>query len=204
MAKNRNNLRRRTATRPEKKTFLVFCEGTRTEPEYLTALRSQPDVRTRSAIEFGKNGAVPLKLVERAVAELKRSAVESREPDEVWCVFDVEAPVCHPDLPKAVQLAEQHGIRTAISNPCFELWLLLHHTEQTAWLANAAAEQKVLTHTGASATKRIDGPSYVVLRSEAVRRAKQLAATHAKNDRSHPLDNPSSTMYQFIESVDRD
>ena len=49
--------------------------------------------------------------------------------DEVWCVFDVDA---HPHLPDAKQKAEANRIKMAISNPCFELWLLLHFQDQRA------------------------------------------------------------------------
>ncbi len=46
--------------------------------------------------------------------------------DEVWCVYDVDR---HPSLNDAGQLARANGIELAISNPCFELWLLLHFRE---------------------------------------------------------------------------
>ena len=29
-------------------------------------------------------------------------------------------------------MARDNGIRVAISNPCFELWLVLHYAQQTA------------------------------------------------------------------------
>lgn len=31
----------------------------------------------------------------------------------------------------ALQMARQHGVHVALSNPCFELWLLLHHVSET-------------------------------------------------------------------------
>ena len=39
------SLRRRVALRAPKRTFLVFCEGTRTEPDYVKALKLEPAVR---------------------------------------------------------------------------------------------------------------------------------------------------------------
>ena len=35
-----------------------------------------------------------------------------------------------------VASAGANGIRLAISNPCFELWLILHFQDHTAWLDN--------------------------------------------------------------------
>jgi len=42
--------------------------------------------------------------------------------DEVWCVVDVD----EFDLDKAAATARRLRIELAISNPCFEFWLLLH------------------------------------------------------------------------------
>ena len=41
--------------------------------------------------------------------------------------FDVDE---HPGISDAKQMARASGIKLAISNPCFELWLLLHFREQ--------------------------------------------------------------------------
>lgn len=42
--------------------------------------------------------------------------------DEVWCVVDVD----EFDVAKAVVAAHRTQVNLAISNPCFEYWLLLH------------------------------------------------------------------------------
>jgi hypothetical protein len=58
-------------------------------------------------------------------AEARSRAIEEEaEIDEFWCVFDVEWPRNHPGLLEAVQQAQANGIYLAISNPCFELWLM--------------------------------------------------------------------------------
>jgi hypothetical protein len=85
-------LRRRVAVRSVRKTLLVFCEGKRTEPEYLNALKLQPAVREVAAVEIrvaqASSGAVPLTLVSRAVDASSRAMNESDEIDEFWCVYD--------------------------------------------------------------------------------------------------------------------
>lgn len=45
--------------------------------------------------------------------------------DEVWCVFDVD----DFDIRRAQDEARRHRVQLGVSNPCFELWLLLHHTD---------------------------------------------------------------------------
>ncbi|HBF80999.1 MAG TPA: hypothetical protein DD420_14035 [Streptomyces sp.] len=71
------------------------------------------------------------KSVVRAAIEHKKRAAHSpqdrwTEYDQVWCVIDVEAPTPHSSLSDALRLAERHGIEVALTNPCFELWILLH------------------------------------------------------------------------------
>ena len=45
------------------------------------------------------------------------------EKDEVWAVFDRDE---HPQFEEAVRLCEQNGVKVGRSNPCFEVWLILH------------------------------------------------------------------------------
>ena len=46
------SLKRKVATRRPRKTLVVFCEGERTEPEYLDALKRQPSVRDVAAVDL--------------------------------------------------------------------------------------------------------------------------------------------------------
>jgi hypothetical protein len=87
------SLKRRVGVRPPRKTLLVFCEGERTEPEYLEALRREPSVRETAAVDIridsGSAGFSPLGLVRKAVAARLKSLREEGEIDEFWCVFDI-------------------------------------------------------------------------------------------------------------------
>jgi hypothetical protein len=196
-------LRRKVATKRIKKTLLVFCEGERTEREYLHALRLEPAVREVAAVEIQVDlgsGAVPLTLVKRAVEAHSRAISENGETDEFWCVFDVEWPVNHPNLAEAIALAEGNQISLAISNPCFELWLILHLREHSAWLDNEPAE-KLRRRLDKSTDKGIDPVKYMPLVGKAAIRAAKLDERHRGNDTSFPDDNPSSGMHRLIASV---
>jgi hypothetical protein len=199
------SLRRPVGTRPPRKTLLVFCEGERTEPEYLAALRREPAVREVAAveimIEMSSAGAVPLTLVTRAVTARSRARSEKSEIDEFWCVFDVEWPRNHPALKEAVALAAEHDIKLAISNPCFELWLALHFGDHDAFLDNAEARRLRRQHDGAT-DKGLDPARYMPLRKAAVARAARLEQRHARNGSGFPHDNPSSGMHRLIASVE--
>ena len=85
-----SSLRRRVAFRTPKRTFLVFCEGTRTEPDYIKALKREPAVRESASvdirIDLEASGAVPLTLVNAAAEARARSSREQDEIDQVWCL----------------------------------------------------------------------------------------------------------------------
>jgi hypothetical protein len=193
------DLRRRVASRPERKTVLVFCEGEASEPDYLNALKRLPEVRTNTAINLviDPSPGLPLELVEKAAAR-KRADTEI---DECWCVFDVEWPKHHPHLDRALRTAAAEGVGVAISNPCFELWLILHFQNHSGFLDNRAAE-RISQSLDGRAGKRLDGAKYLALRHDASRRAAGLIARHEQDGTTFPDNNPSSTMYELLAAIE--
>jgi hypothetical protein len=183
---------------PERKTIVVFCEGVASEPDYINGLKRLPGVRgsTTINIEIDPQQGVPLTLVKRAVERNNDDEV-----DECWCVFDVEWPRNHPHLKQAIGLAAKHGVRVAVSNPCFELWLILHFEDQTAFMDTASAERKSRTIDG-RVGKRIDASLYMEQRHVAAERAASLAIRHAQNQSLFPHDNPSSAMHDLLAAIE--
>jgi hypothetical protein len=197
-------LRRKVATRRIKKTLLVFCEGERTEPEYLNALKLQPAIREIAAVEIrvaqASSGAVPLTLVRWAIEARGRALSENDEIDEFWCVFDVEWPINHPNLAEAIALAKANEISLAVSNPCFEVWLILHLKEHGAWLDNDQA-RKLRRQLDNSTDKGLDPARYMPYVGKASDRAAKLEERHLQDGTLFPNDNPSSGFHRLIASV---
>jgi hypothetical protein len=105
--------------------LLIVCGGRQTEKQYFDGLLGSE-----------RNAAVSVKIKPRAKSptEVVRYAQALRRDnrddfDEVWCVLDVDE---FQDVAAAVALARRSGIKMAISNPCFELWLLLHISAHNA------------------------------------------------------------------------
>lgn len=126
---SRSSLSRRPPTLRPKARLLLVCEGQETEPGYFRQLAA----RHRVLIDVPPHqGSDPKTVVETAVC-LKKDADRAARKDpfaayeEVWCVIDVDQ---HPRLGDALQQARDNGICVALSNPCIELWLLLHFQEQ--------------------------------------------------------------------------
>lgn len=133
MASNRRNRHRRAARstpwRDPKPRILCVCEGMVTEPEYLNAFTTfHRNPRVQVVIDPGEG--VPRTLVEKAKQRKQAAEKEARRQhdnnlafDEVWCVHDIDE---HPKLDEARVMAHDNGIKLAVSNPSFELWLILH------------------------------------------------------------------------------
>lgn len=143
---------------------------------------------------------MPEALVSSAIKARDKSAEEEGEIDEFWCVFDVEWPRNHPRLREAVQQARGNGINLAISNPCFELWLILHFESHSSWLDNDAARRLRRQFDGAP-DKNLDPSKYMPLVRQAMNNVIALAKRHSRDRTGFPHDNPSSGMYLLITST---
>ena len=175
-------LSRKVAIRQPRKTLVILCEGQRTEPVYLGALKLQPEVKDVAAVDLrieAQHGE-PAYLVESAIEARVKSADEEGEVDEFWCVFDVEWPQNHPRLLDAVKEATENGIRLAISNPCFELWLILHFRDHHSWLDNADA-RRLRRHLDGATGKDLEPAKYMRNIHQAVARAASLHKRHLRD-----------------------
>ncbi len=194
-------LRRRGPLREPKRRILIVCEGRITEAGYFKDLRAafrNPLVD----VEIDDAGGVPKTLVERAAArkrEAERDAKSRRDEflsyDEVWCVFDVDE---HPHLPDARQQARDHGIDLAVSNPCFELWALLHYQDHTAHLERGDARRRLKSHLPLY-EKSLPFTQLHPAYAEAVRRAQEL--DRRREDADDPGGNPSTGVYRLTERI---
>ena len=123
-------LKRRGPRRDPKRRFTLFCEGRNTEPAYFEAIkRAYPSALIEIRIESGVG--VPHTIAEKAAAfarKNRRKKDSFEQGDEVWAVFDRDV---HPHFQDAVRLCEQKGIKVGRSNPCFEVWLILHEQDYT-------------------------------------------------------------------------
>jgi hypothetical protein len=192
-------LRRAVGTRPELHTIVVFCEGKNSEPDYVNGLRRLPHVLRNTAlnIEIHPGQGTPLTLVKLAAERTK-----DPEVDQCWCLFDVEWPKHHPNLSEAVDLARRTGVQLAISNPCFELWLILHHKEHTQFMNTGSAESESRKLDGRRG-KAIVADVYMPLREVAARRAELLEKRHVRDGTRFPEDNPSSGMFRFLLAIEK-
>lgn len=192
-------LRRPYRLRQRRRRFLIYCEGEVTEPAYLLDIRNYLRSPLIDIVIGPKYGRDPKGLVELAIAHRARARRQARLEgdenllyDEVWCVCDVDE---HRRLPDARQQARAHSIELAISNPCIELWFLLHFSNRSAYIERKAA-QSALKARVPGYEKEID---FSVLKGKcgkAKSRAEQLDARAARIGDQYG--NPTTGMWRLV------
>ena len=144
------NLKRRKPSLEPKRRFILFCEGENTETEYFKAI-SRTCSKTLIAVETHGGVGVPYTIAEKAVERAKALglATKSRRKkdsyekrDQVWAIFDRDV---HPRFKEAVMKCEEQNVGVGRSNPCFELWLILHEQDYNR-PEDRHAMQKRLAH----------------------------------------------------------
>lgn len=98
-------------------------------------------------------------------------------------------------------MAREHGIHLAISNPCIELWFLLHFEDQTAYIERRQAQSLAKEQLGCD--KRLDDVALEALQQgfgEAKERAQRLDVKH-EGDGSGVNANPSSGTWRLVDSI---
>jgi hypothetical protein len=192
---------RRLPFRDVKPRILVVSEGKFTEPEYIHGF-ARACRNPRVVVEVASEHGVPRTVVEIA-RDRKKDAEHAarREKDDnlvyesVWAVFDIDD---HPNIGEAKEMARDNNIHLAISNPCVELWLLLHFQDNPGMQDRARIKKLLSTHV-LNYDKHVNYAAYSAGYSEAVNRSKQM--DEAALEATEPGRNPTTGVYQLTEII---
>ena len=177
---------------------LLSLEDEHSSRLYFAAIARQE--RARISIVFARHiGSDPGSVVEAARREYDPDSI-----DEVWCLFDTEGPQ-HPtrrsQAQAAVSRARDLGFRCALSNPCFEYWLLLHFANSTTMYQDCTAVLHDLRRhiddydKGDRCFDQLEGGIL-----EAIQRARRNFTTRCVD--VGVIDcNPSTQVYQLMERL---
>jgi RloB-like protein len=188
----------RAAVRPQ---LLVYVEGARTEEDYLVYWSRL--YRTRVRVTIAPERGVPTTLVAHAIEAKKAGVREEKRGrgsawDEIWCMFDEDA---HPGLHDAIASAAANDIKLAVTNPCVELWFILHFEDQTGHIERQQAQSRARHHL--SCEKALSDTALDLLGrhyENARARAIALDAKHA-GDGSPTRSNPSSEVWKLVDRI---
>jgi len=194
MARSSRRLARAAGSAAEAETIAIVCEGQKTEDIYFSGIRREFRLAT-ARLRVVSLGADPLWVVREA---------ESLRPeyDNTWAVFDVEAPgahaIPHARLNQAIERAERVGVRCAISNPCFELWLLLHFHQQTAYINNEAVRAKIRQCGCGYDAKGFDFAKVWPHHQTALKNAAKLDTRQRSNGTALAGRNPWTSVHELV------
>ena len=185
---------------------IIVCDGTKTEPIYFRNFEQREKPLHVKVVPSGKNYFDLIKKGANA-----RRNIESK--CTVWCVSDVDSDPNTPNyeaskneqLMNYARIAKEEGFHIAISNPCFELWYLLHFDHHTGFMPTyKSVEQKLTVHLP-DYDKSKDYFAVLMGRlDDAIKNAKKLKQHHENlevSDFMRVSANPYTDVWRLVESI---
>jgi hypothetical protein len=180
-------------------SFLIVCEGEKTEPNYFQVFRSRLHTVNVRVEGCGMNTK---SLVKRSLEISEKARVDEEEYDQVWCVFDKDDNTMQ-NFKAALALAEKKNIRVAYSNQAFELWYLLHFHYFNTGMSRDDYKDK-LSNLLKFPYKKNSQDMYRVLinkQEKAIKNAERLLKNY---DPPNPgMDNPATTIHLLVQELNR-
>jgi hypothetical protein len=109
---------RKSGGRKIKPTFFVFCEG-ESEDAYIRLLKSYYRVPIEISSKIAGN-----RITKKYIANTLKNQPK-HEKDIIFLLYDIDAPKMFE------KLSEIKNTKLLLSNPCFELWYILHFANQS-------------------------------------------------------------------------
>jgi hypothetical protein len=201
---------RREAVRPERRFYLIVCEGKETEPNYFEALKQAIafDAPARINIEIFGEGYNTKSLIAKAIE--RKNEIEkdrTKKVDKIWVVFDKDS-FGAEQFNAAIQACNRKDIEieAAWSNEAFELWYLLHFELHQSALKRDQYKSKIEKHLRTAGYPDFkyekNRKDMLALLGEnrmhiAIRNAKKLAQHHA-GERDHANHNPCTRVHELV------
>lgn len=201
-SRSARNFQRRAPARAQYDVALIVCEGEKTEPEYLKALRIDCDLNPANIKIVPAERNDPVSIVRQAIKTCRSSPGEF---DRVFCVFDRNG---HANYQQALDLVAnsrfgRRGILMAnTSVPCFEIWILLHYGYSTAPVI-ASGGRSACDNVVAAVRRHL--PEYEKAFGDTFEKIKPMletAITNADRLAAHNQgagsDNPATTVHELV------
>lgn len=139
----RKQKKRGLVKRERRRILLLGLEGkNKTEKLYFSEFNH---LQKKFVIRFASgNKTDPLQLVQNLEKDIHKQDLNLKDWDMAFAVFDVDNDIGKQrSIEEAKQIAGKKGIKLIPSNPCFEVWFLLHFEYSTAYCSNLDALQKL-------------------------------------------------------------
>jgi hypothetical protein len=191
MGRERKRLERVSQVR-DARLFVIATEGEETEKQYFEDLMSKDWYSNPRVIievlERSSSASNPKRILKLLDERAKKTGLKF--DDELWLVIDRDKQSWTiEEIAQVAQVCLQKGYYLAISNPCFELWLLLHiqsldeYSDETLqeFLDNKKVsssrtrlEKELILLLGSYNKSNLDTSQFLPYVKEAIERAKKL------------------------------
>lgn len=137
----------------DSRLIIIAAEGAETEKKYFEDLASQYENRRRVHVEVlaRSTQASSPKHIMRMLDQFKREYL-LKPADELWMVIDRDR-WQEQELSDIAAQCKQKQYQLAVSNPCFELWLLLHIKSLSDYTPQVLQELAENRHVSANRTR---------------------------------------------------
>jgi hypothetical protein len=187
------DLKRRGRFRTPNRIVLIITNGEKTEPIYFKNFKKSD---SSIKIEIRKeSGTDPITLIKFAMR-----IRDNYDADRIYCVYDVDSS-SDAQLTDAKNMATKNGMKTCISNPCFEIWYLLHFENCTSLFTSYEdLERKLLNYMPDYKKNTNIYDKLKPLQQAAIANAKRLIEYHeSEGNLSLKRCNPSTQVFELVE-----
>lgn len=203
MVRKVDHKKRGKVSRKTKKIILIGAEGkNQTERKYFKAFNQ---VQSEYKIMAGKgNNTDPVGVVEDLLKSAKQEELDLKDGDMLACFIDVDFKNGRDqELRAAMKLARQNNISVFLSNPCFEIWYLLHFRYSTKLYGSNEEVIKELGCYISDYSKSKDVYNLIENKiDQALLNTKRLESYHLENGTNDRLKKlPSTEAYKLIEMI---
>lgn len=205
-AKKTGGKRQRELQRKQSKLsrplILIVCEGRITETNYFHDIRiSRKFSKDKMKIIGGdESGTDPRNIVKYAKEENKKLWKKNKfDYRSIWCVFDRDEHN-YENVRAAFDQAQANKFNVAFSNPCFEIWYLLHYQDQTSHIERDNVASELKKEGRIPEYEKNMKNIYDIIKDRqdiAIKRAENLRKMHAGNG-DDATANPSTSVDKLI------
>lgn len=192
----RRKFKRKSPEKPYLKLFVIATEGEVTEPSYFNTLFKKSQAKVKVQILKSKTQSAPAKVLKRLEGFLADHDI--RKTDEAWLVVDRDQ-WSPQDLQQLCEWTDKATNRClALSNPCFELWLLLHFEDGRAATDLKEIKKRLAKHLPHFEKEISVNTFNFSMAREAVERAK---ASDKPPCKTWPEKPACTTVYRLVEKL---
>jgi len=212
--KTQNHKSRQVETRNQRSLIIIACEGEKTEKYYFESwfrrLQTTKQISPRSCVIAPHIHTNPTGVLKDLV-NYSKDGLSYADFEHRWIVIDRDPERTNggghtlEDFNNALQQAERKKTKVSVawSNPCFELWYLLHFCYRDTSIDRDELPSLLNRYLGCVYQKNARDlfNKTITHITSAIRNAKSLNETRISGKISADKANPCTTVYELVEEL---